>query len=74
MLQRWEPEKGAHGSSWGSFGSENECEQDCVDDVEARGEVRVREAKYDRQRWWLQPWDEDQFCAHCRKEKRTPSW
>ena len=24
--------------------------------------------------WWLQPWDEDQFFAHRRKEKTTPRW
>ena len=42
ILRRWEPGKGAHRSSWGSLGSENEWERDCVDDEKARRKVRER--------------------------------
>ena len=37
--------KGAHGLDWGSLGSENECEQDCVNNERARRKTRVRRAK-----------------------------
>jgi len=70
ILRRWEPEKGGtRVELGGSLGSENECERDWVDDEKVRRKGRARDMRYDRQRWWLQPWDEDLFCL-CPPSKR----